>query len=193
MGRSPDPKAAARQRANLLPGVSPDPKAAARQRANLQRGRLDGAGDNGGQSLEPLRQQALEIERVRYRGKLDPDDGRLHSLADRKARWASATAWLDEMGRTYGLGVVRDRKGNVFPVVDRVEKWRNGIDRLEAEIRAELREAAEDPGERLRGIEARIVAERESKAQLSPPRNGDGELDGEQLEADASDGGADDE
>lgn len=140
MGRSTDPAKAARQRENLLPGVSPDPKAAARQRANLQRGRLDGAGDSGEQSLAPLRERALEIERVRYHGKLDPDDGRLHSLADRKARWASATAWMDEMGRSNGLGVVRDRKGNVFPVVDRIEKWRNSIDRLEAEIREELRE-----------------------------------------------------
>jgi hypothetical protein len=130
MGRSPDPAAAARQRANLLPGVSPDPKAAARQRANLQRGRLDGAGDNSEQALEPLRERALEVVRDRY-PELDREDGRLYSMADRMARIASATAWLDEMGSAYGLGVVRDRKGNVFPVVDRLDKWRNGLDRLE--------------------------------------------------------------
>jgi hypothetical protein len=157
MGKSSDPAAAERQKAHLLRGVSPNPHAAARQRANLQRGRHDGAGDTSEQALEPLRDRALELERVRYHGKLDPDDGRLHSLADRKARWASAAAWLDEMGRTYGLGVVRDRKGNVFPVVDRIEKWRNGIDRLEAEIRAELREAAANQGPTLAQYEAQLL------------------------------------
>jgi hypothetical protein len=160
MGRPSDPDPLARRRAGLLQGVSPRPAAAARQRANLLKGKPISTGDNSEQALAPLRERALEIERERYAGLLDPDDGRLHSLADRKSRVASGTAWLDMRGEEDGLGVVRDRKGNVWPVVDRLDKWRAGIDKIEAEIRQELREREVNPAPALAEIESDIIARR---------------------------------
>lgn len=63
------------------------------------------------------------------------DDIRLGVLADRMARFESARRWLDEQPG----GVVRDEQGEVFPIVDRSERWANRIEALVTELEAEHR------------------------------------------------------
>jgi transposase-like protein len=87
-------------------------------------------------TLAPRREHHARDLRRRYP---DLDDLRLTILADRMARLDVATRWLDERG------VVRDARGNVFPVVDRVETWGNRVERLVAALEQEA--AARDTPE----------------------------------------------
>ena len=62
------------------------------------------------------------------------DDRRRALLADRLARIDLASQWLDEQS-----GVVRNKRGEIYPIVDRLEKWvRAAEDRLD-EIALEQR------------------------------------------------------
>jgi transposase-like protein len=78
--------------------------------------------------LGPRREHHARDLRRRYPAL---DELRLTILADRMARLDVASRWLDERG------VVRDARGNVFPVVNAVEEWgrrvENVVSRLEAE------------------------------------------------------------
>jgi hypothetical protein len=62
-------------------------------------------------------------------------DGRRRAiLADRLARIEAAIAWLDRQG-----GVVRNREGEVYPVVDRVDRWGSRVEKLLRELDEEGR------------------------------------------------------
>lgn len=123
-----------------MAGHSPTPK----QIANVQRDGQPVAGAEPGnrravtngahsqQRLAPLREHhAAELRRDFP----ELDDRRLALLADRLARLDAARAWLDEQG-----GIVRNKHGEPFPIVDRVEKWaaatERRLDAIEAERRA---------------------------------------------------------
>jgi hypothetical protein len=56
----------------------------------------------------------------------------------------SARRWLDDQ-----CGVVRNKAGDVYPVVDRIEKWSNTAEARLAEAEAEAR-APRPPAEALR-------------------------------------------
>jgi transposase-like protein len=84
--------------------------------------------------LAPLREAHAQALRRDYDFL---DDRRLALLADRLARADAARAWLDLQG-----GVVRDHKGEVFPVVDRLEKWVTQAEKAIGELEAEKRKAA---------------------------------------------------
>jgi len=82
-------------------------------------------------TLAPLREAAARELRQDYP---HLDGRRLAILADRLARLESARLWLDAQG-----GVVRSRQGDVFAVVDRIEKWSNTAEQRLAEAEAEAR------------------------------------------------------
>lgn len=103
------------------------------------------------QRLAPLR-VALE-ESLRSEFGQVVDARRLFLLADLLARIEAARSWLDERG-----GVVRTARGEVFPVVDRLERWSARADALLKELHAEKREAESvDPAEALRRHVAQIT------------------------------------
>lgn len=89
-------------------------------------------GANAEKRLAPIRDEAAKTLRERWPWL---DDIRLGLLADRLARFTSARRWLDEQPG----GVVRDDQGEVFPIVDRSEKWANRIEALVTELEAEHR------------------------------------------------------
>lgn len=62
------------------------------------------------------------------------DGRRLALLADRLARLDAARTWLDAQE-----GIVRNKAGDVYPVVDRVEKWANRAEAVLATVEAEAR------------------------------------------------------
>jgi hypothetical protein len=94
--------------------------------------------------LAPRREHHARDLRRRYP---DLDDLRLTILADRMARLDVATAWLDERG------VVRDARGNVYPVVDRVEEWGRRVENIVAQLQADA-ERRDSPEERARAYVA---------------------------------------
>ncbi len=64
------------------------------------------------------------------------DARRLWLAADLLARVEAARQWVDERG-----GVVRNKAGEVFPVVDRLERWGARADALLKELHSAKREA----------------------------------------------------
>ena len=72
-------------------------------------------GAHSEQRLAPLRAELAASLRRDYP---HLDDRRLALIADRLARLQSAWSWLDEQA-----GVVRNEKGEPYPIVDRVDKW----------------------------------------------------------------------
>jgi hypothetical protein len=87
-------------------------------------------------ALRPLRARLQASLRDEFGAVIDAR--RLWLLADLLARIESARSWLDERG-----GVVRDRHGDVFPVVDRLERWGARADALLRELHAALTPTAE--------------------------------------------------
>jgi hypothetical protein len=97
-------------------------------------GRAVTNGAHSQQRLAPLREHhAAELRRDFP----ELDDRRLALLADRLARLDAARAWLDEQG-----GIVRNKHGEPYPIVDRIEKWATSTERrldvLAAERRAPI-------------------------------------------------------
>lgn len=112
--------------------------------ANIQRdGKpVDGAGPGNSRSLKhgATSEQKLGPLRDHHAAELvrdypNLDERRLALLADRLARLDTARAWIDEQGT-----VVRNARGEPFPIVDRIEKWATSterrLDAIEAEARA---------------------------------------------------------
>lgn len=83
-------------------------------------------------AIAGLRAELDEELATSYPG-LDPM--RRSILADRCARVVMVRRFLDEKG-----GIVRDEDGNVWPVVDRLDRWEASIDRTLVELEAERRE-----------------------------------------------------
>jgi hypothetical protein len=103
-------------------------------------------GSTSEQRLAQLRPAAERMVRERW-----PwiDDLRLAILSDRLARLQSGRGWLDAQA-----GVVRNVAGDVFPIVDRIEKWGSRVERLVADLEQErLRLAAGNAG----GLEAYVA------------------------------------
>lgn len=113
-------------RARQLAPIQPPPAAA----ENGNRRAL-AHGATSEQQLAPLRQEHAEGLRADYP---QLDERRLALLADRLARLSSGQRWLDDQG-----GVVRDKHGNVFPIVDRMEKWGGVAWRILTELETEKR------------------------------------------------------
>lgn len=97
--------------------------------------------------LAPIRDEMAVTLRERWPWL---DEIRLALLADRMARFESARRWLDEQPG----GVVRDEKGDVFPIVDRSEKWANRIEALVADLEQEHRVRQAQAG----GVDAYLAA-----------------------------------
>jgi hypothetical protein len=88
------------------------------------------------------------------------DARRLFLLADLLARVEAAREWLDERG-----GVVRNRAGDVFPVVDRLERWSARADTLLRELHAEkVQREHVDPQAALAAHLAELAAGREAES-----------------------------
>jgi hypothetical protein len=85
-------------------------------------------------AIIPVREERARVLRAQFP---QLDDLRLALLADRLARIAVASAWLDQQEN----GVVRDKRGNVFDVADKVEAWSRAAEKILAEIEAESRGA----------------------------------------------------
>jgi len=98
------------------------------------------------QRLAPLRQAHADALRADYPGL---DDRRLALLADRLARVDSARRWLDDQD-----GLVRNKAGEPYPLVDRLEKWVGAAERRLDELEVERRQA-----KRFSGLEAFMVTE----------------------------------
>jgi len=112
-----------RQLANISPAPNP---------ARLGNSRALSHGATSQQRLGPLRElHAIELRRDYPH----LDDRRLAILADRLARLDSARRWLDQQN-----GVVRNAKGETYPVVANIDKWGGAAERrldlIEAEARA---------------------------------------------------------
>ncbi|MEX0993434.1 MAG: hypothetical protein WDZ37_05505 [Solirubrobacterales bacterium] len=84
-------------------------------------------------ALAPLREYHVAELRRDYP---NLDDRRLSLLADRLARIDLASRWLDEQD-----SIVRDKRGRVYDVVDRLEKWSSVAERVLAEVGREHRQA----------------------------------------------------
>jgi hypothetical protein len=80
--------------------------------------------------LAPLRDEFAGELRRRFP---HADELRIGLAADRLARWRCAVTWLDGQPN----GVVRNRRGEVFDVADRVEKWSNRAEQVLAELEQE--------------------------------------------------------
>lgn len=92
-------------------------------------------GVNSERKLAPLRDAFAAELRTRF-----PlaDELRIALAADRLARWRCAVTWLDAQPN----GVVRNRKGEVFDVADRLEKWSNRAEQVLTELEQETRGAS---------------------------------------------------
>lgn len=83
-------------------------------------------------TLAPLRAE-LDLELA---GDYPELDGRRRAiLADRLARLALAWRWLDEQP-----SIVRDGKGRIYDIADRVERWASRAEAILAELEAEQRQ-----------------------------------------------------
>lgn len=119
--------------------LSNDPEKRARQLANLQRGnpaphgntRRLTHGTRSERRLEPLRIEMAAGLRCDYP---DLDDRRLAILADRLARMESGRRWLDAQD-----GVVRNAKGEPWPVVALIETWARQAEQILADLERERR------------------------------------------------------
>lgn len=129
MARSTDPRKAARQSANLIRGISADPEIRARQVAKLQRRHVHGA--QGGEKLERLRERH-EAELAADYPQLDPRRRAL--LADRLGRIELASRFVAEHGIGPGTKV---RRGEVWPITDKLEQWARAAEHLLAAAEAE--------------------------------------------------------
>lgn len=88
-------------------------------------------GASSEQRLAPLREANARDLRADHP---HLDGRRLAILADRLARLESARRWLDGQG-----GVVRDKRGEPWPIADRMEKWGATAERVLAQVEAESR------------------------------------------------------
>lgn len=108
---------------------TPDGQPVAGAQAGNERSLKHGATSE--QRIAPLREKHSDALRRDFDWL---DDRRLALLADRLARIESGSAWLAGQG-----GVVRGDAGEVFPVVDRIEKWSSTAERVLAELWSEDR------------------------------------------------------
>jgi hypothetical protein len=122
-----DHKTVARDRAAIAAADGPRPPAPPR---GNQRGATAG-GATGEVAIAPLRAKHAEALLHDFPW-IDPR--RRAVLADRLARIEAAIAWLDLQG-----GVVRNAAGDVFPVIDRVERWGSRVETLLRELDEEGR------------------------------------------------------
>ena len=113
-------------------GLSTDPAKRDRQLSNLKPNAHGSHGCYDIARLAPVRERH-EQELLRDYPHLD---GRRRAiLADRLARFELATAWVQEHG------IVRSRRGDAFPIVDRLERWGARCEDMIGQAEAEDREA----------------------------------------------------
>ena len=159
MPRSSDPDKAKRQDANLLSGLSPDAEVRERQMANLTSGRTT-HGATSGKQLEALAEQHEAELAVDY-----PlmDRRRRALLADRLARVELASTWTREHGIAPSAG--GKRKGETWPIVDRLERWASRAEDMLAAAEQQQREASQaGGGDTLTSIAAELTAGDEQPA-----------------------------
>jgi hypothetical protein len=102
--------------------------------------------------LAPLRVEGERFARDRWPW-LDP--ARTALVADLSARVELARRWVE------ARGLIRNRVGDVFPVVDRLERWSARLEGLIVRLDAEARERERvDPAHELDAVVAEIVQSR---------------------------------
>jgi hypothetical protein len=146
------------ERAGRIQPRSDRPAAASQDvAANLVRtlpGEPGGALKHGADSslrLAPLRMRLEASLREEFPA---IDARRLFLAADLFARIEMARTWLDDRG-----GVVRNRHGDMFPVVASLESWSRRAETLLRDLRREERERGDvDPHTRLAAIVAELGA-----------------------------------
>jgi hypothetical protein len=133
-------------------GLSKDAAKRATQLANLKPNAHTSHGCYSIERLAPLTEKHEADLMADYPAL---DRRRRSILADRLARTELARDWMHEHG------LVRNARGEVFPIVDRLEKWGSRCEDMLAQAEAERREAGRSDGRTLEHVQAEIAARRE--------------------------------
>lgn len=143
--------------ANLIRGESSDPEIAARQRSHLiPGGRKHGA--YGGPELDRLRAGHGERLLAEFPSM---HASRRALLADLLARVELVWSWTAENGL---MPTAANRRGETFPVIDRLDRWSARADALIAQAEAHEREqGAQRSRKSLDEVVAEAIAEQEQR------------------------------